>query len=237
MGRDEKFTPWRDTHTIIEGPAVLSAQLSFAEDWYWTADEKLDHLNWKPTRAENGDNKQILIIPTGPADELETAGLMFLNAINHAKKRIWIATPYFVPDEAFVYALQLAGLRGIEVRILIPDDSDHYLIYLAAFAYIQPTAITGVKFYRYAPGFLHEKVVLVDDDISIIGSANFDNRSFRLNFEISAFIIDQDYAKKVETMFEDDFKHTTIMESDALAKKSSWFQFKVQLARLTSPIQ
>ena len=237
LGKDQKVGNWRDTHTVIEGPAAISAQLAFAEDWYWAADEKLEHLNWKPTAAENGSNQDVLIIPSGPADELETASLMFLHAINHAQKRIWIASPYFVPDEAFVYALQLAGLRGVDVRILIPDKPDHYLVYLTAFSYIESTSLTGVKFYRYQAGFLHEKVVLVDDDVSVVGTANFDNRSFRLNFEVSACIIDKDYASQVEAMFEADFENSCIMEGDILSTKSWWFKLQVKLARLTSPVQ
>jgi len=121
---------WRDTHIKIEGPAALAAQLSFFEDWHWATDS-IPEFDWAPRRV-NEDGVDVLIIPTGPADELETAGLMFVHAINSAQERIWIASPYFVPDEAVMAALQLAGLRGVDVRILIPDEPDHLLVYLAA---------------------------------------------------------------------------------------------------------
>ncbi len=118
MGRDPKFGNWRDTHVRIQGPATLAAQLSFVEDWNW-ATGQVPELDWTPHPAPDGDSR-VLIMPTGPADELETAALMFIHAINSARSRLWIASPYFVPDEAVVAALQLAGLRGVDVRILIP---------------------------------------------------------------------------------------------------------------------
>lgn len=236
MGEDPEFGHWRDTHTLIEGPAVISAQLSFAEDWHWAAEEKLERLNWQPTPTQKTAESDVLIVPSGPADNLETASLIYLKAINQAQKRVWIASPYFVPDEAFIYALQLAGLRNVDVRILIPEKPDHYLVYMAAYAFIKPASLTGVKFYRYTKGFLHEKVILVDDDISIIGTANFDNRSFRLNFEVSACIINAQMAQQVEAMFEEDFANSTIMDPDILAQKNRWFRFQVTLARLASPV-
>ena len=235
LGRDPKFGHWRDTHVRIEGPAALSAQLSFAEDWYWATGRALD-LNWHPVASDTGDIP-VLIIPTGPADELETASLMFTHAINSAVERIWIASPYFVPDPAVMAALQLAGLRGVDVRILIPDQPDHLGVYLAAFAYLDDAGATGVRFYRYQDGFLHQKVVLIDDTFAAVGTANFDNRSFRLNFEITAAIADDDFASEIERMFETDFSKSRLMEPNEYDQKPWWFRFGVRLARLTAPIQ
>jgi cardiolipin synthase len=162
---------------------------------------------------------------------------MFIHAINSARERIWIASPYFVPDEAVVKALQLAGLRGVDVRILIPDKADHLGVYLAAFSYLDEAGSTGVKFYRYTDGFLHEKVMLIDHELATIGTANFDNRSFRLNFEITALVADEDFADQVRRMFEDDFAASRLMEPGEYAAKPWWFRFGVRLARLTAPIQ
>jgi cardiolipin synthase len=236
LGRDPKFGHWRDTHVRIEGPAALGAQLSFAEDWHWATDRILQ-LNWTPRPAPGGETG-VLIIPTGPADELETASLMFTHAINTAQRRIWIASPYFVPDEGVIEALQLAGLRGVDVRILIPDMPDHYLVYLAAFSYLEDAGRTGVRFFRYGDGFLHQKAMLIDDRVATIGTANFDNRSFRLNFEITAVIGDNPaFLTGVERMFGNDFAHAREVPSDELSTRPWWFRFGVQLARLTSPIQ
>ncbi|MEJ2137367.1 MAG: cardiolipin synthase [Desulfofustis sp.] len=235
LGRDPKFGHWRDTHVRIEGPATLGAQLSFAEDWYWATEQQLE-LDWQPVASKDG-NIPVLILPSGPADMLETANLMFVHAINTAKERIWIASPYFVPDRPVITALQLAGLRGVDVRILIPDKADHLLVYLAAYSYLDESAETGVKFYRYQDGFLHQKVMLIDNNFATVGTANFDNRSFRLNFEITAGIADLDFAGEIEHMFENDFANSRLMEAQEFDAKPWWFQFAVKLARLTAPVQ
>jgi len=225
---------WRDTHLRIEGPSALAPQLAFVEDWHWATGSVPD-VDWSPDRVF-ADGVDVLVVPTGPADPLETAGLMFVHAINTAKNRIWIASPYFVPDEAVMAALQLAGLRGVDVRILIPDEPDHMLVYLAAFSYFEKAGLTGVRFFRYRDGFLHEKVILVDDGIASVGTANFDNRSFRLNFEITAFVRDREFAAEIERMFLDDFSASREMHSGDVAKRSWWFRLGVHLARLTSPV-
>lgn len=234
LGNGPKFKHWRDTHIKITGPANLPVQLSFLEDWHWATDQIIE-LDWQAALTRQGDQR-ILIIPSGPADKLETAGLMFTHAINSARNRIWIASPYFVPDEGIISALQLAGLRGVDVRILIPDEPDHKLVYLAAFSYFRQAGKSGVKFYRYTKGFMHQKAMLVDDDVSAIGTANFDNRSFRLNFEITAMITDDDFNTEVERMFLEDFANSRIMQPDELASKPFWFRFLVRLARLTAPM-
>ncbi len=235
LGRDPEFGHWRDTHVRIIGPAALAAQLSFVEDWHWATGNILE-LNWTPVPSADGD-MHVLIVPSGPADRLETATLMFTHAINTAKKRIWIASPYFVPDEGIINALQLAGLRGVDVRILIPDKPDHFLVYMAAFSYLNETSATGVKFYRYLDGFLHEKAMIIDDLAVAIGTANFDNRSFRLNFEITALLGGEEFIGEVEQMFLDDFAKSREMESDEYDAKPWYFKFGVKLARLTAPIQ
>lgn len=236
LGRDPAFGHWRDTHIRIEGPAVMGTQLSFLVDWYWATDQIID-LPFAPSAAAGADT-DVLILPTGPADDLESATLMFTHAINTARQRIWIASPYFVPDLGLLNALQLAGLRGVDVRIMIPDMPDHYLVYLAAFSYLEDAGRTGVRFFRYTDGFLHQKVMLIDDSVATIGTANMDNRSFRLNFEITAAIAgNAEFIDEVEAMFMNDFEHSREVPSDELASKSWWFRFLVQLARLTSPIQ
>lgn len=236
LGKDPKFGHWRDTHVRIEGPAALKAQISFMEDWYW-ATETLPKLHWSAQRASDGGDARVLIIPTGPADDLETCNLMFVHAINSAQKRIWIASPYFVPEHSVIVALQLAGLRGVDVRVLIPDEPDHLLVYLAAYSYFDDASRTGAKFYRYQNGFLHEKAMLIDDEVATIGTANFDNRSFRLNFEITAAIADPTFVTQVERMFQDDFAHARLMQPGEYATKPWYFRLGVRLARLTAPIQ
>ena len=135
LGKDPVLTPWRDTHVKLEGPVVQEAQFCFIEDWYW-ATNGIPELNWQLQKAEDGD-EDILMIASGPADNLETCGLMFVQAINDARQRVWIASPYFVPDEGIINALQLAEMRGVDVRILIPDKPDHLLVYVCLCLYRQ----------------------------------------------------------------------------------------------------
>ena len=163
---------------------------------------------------------------------------MFIHAIDSAQQRISIASAYFVPDRAVMQALQLAGLRGVDVRILIPDMPDHYLVSLAAFSSLEDAGRTGVRFYRYGSGFLHEKAMLVDNSVAAIGTANLDNRSFRLNFEITAVIARNSvFLEEVERMFLDDFSNAREVPSTELSTRSLGFRVAVRLARLTSPIQ
>jgi len=167
---------------------------------------------------------------------METASLMYTQAINSATRRIWIASPYFVPDDSIVQALQLAGLRGVDVRILIPEKTDSKLVTYSAYSFFNEISAAGVQFYRYQGGFLHEKVVLIDDDVATVGTANFDNRSFRLNFEITTVIVDADFGHEVEKMFEQDFSESRIMERDEFDNKSFWFKLAVQTSRLAAPV-
>jgi len=178
-----------------------------------------------------------LALPSGPADEFETCTLLFMKAIQTAKTRLWIASPYFVPDEQFITALHLAVLRGVDVRILIPRKTDNPLVNLTHWAYIKDLKRLGVTLYWYDKGFLHQKVVLVDDDLATIGTANFDNRSFRLNFEITLLVVDKDFGESVSRMLEEDFKGSPEILDEELSSKGGWFQFVVRAAQLTAPIQ
>ncbi|MEM9552726.1 MAG: cardiolipin synthase [Acidobacteriota bacterium] len=235
LGKSARFGHWRDTHVRIEGPSALGAQVSFVEDWYWSAGV-LPELQWAAVPAASGSSTHALVLPSGPADSIETANLMFVSAINISENRIWIASPYFVPDQAVLVALQLASLRGVDVRILIPDRPDHTLVYLAAFSFFDVATRSGIRFYRYTDGFLHEKALLIDDDVAAVGTANFDNRSFRLNFEITTIVADPGFASEVETMFVEDFQNSRQMVEGEFERKPWWFRVGARFARLTAPI-
>lgn len=235
MGRDPKFGPWRDTHVELRGPAVQAVQRSFLEDWNWATHELLP-VEWVPKPAED-DNQQVLVLPSGPADEFERCTLFFVQSINMAERRIWIASPYFVPDPPVIAALQLAAIRGCDVRIMLPERPDHILVYLSAFSFIAEAAPKGVRFFRYEPGFLHQKVVLIDDDFAAVGTANLDNRSFHLNFEIMIAAADRKFAADVAKMLEEDFTHCREAHADELDQQSYLFRLTVALSRLMAPIQ
>ncbi len=235
LGKNPKFGRWRDTHVKITGPAVLEMQVSFLEDFHWATDTIPD-VAWKPVPGPEGD-AAVLILPSGPADDLETASLMYQQAIHGAQQRIWIASPYFVPDESVLSALHLAALRGVEVRILIPDVADKKLVYYSAYAFVGELLREGIEIYRYLPGFLHEKVFLIDDRVAGIGTANFDNRSFRLNFEITALIVEQGMTMAVEQMFQEDFAQSEKMTVHDVESKPWWFKMLARASYLTAPVQ
>ena len=234
LGLDPDFSPWRDTHVRIEGPSAIQAQLVIVSDWYW-ATRTIPDLNWTPEPSAGGDHR-VMMVPTGPSSSLETASLFFVAALSAARERIWLSTPYFVPDEAVLKALQLAALRGVDVRILTTGKADSLPVYLAGFHYIHQLRDLGIRFYAYRPGFMHGKVMLIDDSISTVGTHNFDNRSFRLNFEVMAVIVDKRFATDVERMFEDDFSHAVPLDPNAWDQKPLWWRVAVRLARLSSPI-
>lgn len=175
-------------------------------------------------------------LTSGPSDAKETCLLFFVAAINSASKRIWLASPYFIPDDAIRIALQLAVLRGVDVCLLLPSLADHRTVYAASSLYAYDILRAGVKVYRYQPGFMHQKVVLIDDAMAAIGSANLDNRSFRLNFELTLMVFDTVFAKQVETMLEQDFAQSSLISSVEYQQAPIWKKFAMHVAKLFSPI-
>ena len=226
--------PWRDSHCRIEGPAVTGLQLAWLEDWNWASSERPD-LNWQPVSHPPGE-EEILILPTGPADTWETCSLFFLNCINNARQRIWLTSPYFVPDFQVINALQLAALRGVDVRVLIPEKADSALVSLAAYSYLVQACQAGIGIYRYQPGFMHQKVVLVDDRYAAIGTANLDNRSMRLNFEITAINTHPGFIGGVDKMLSDDFRHCRLLTPADYQDRSLAFRLACRAVRLLAPL-
>ena len=234
LGRDPEIGPWRDTHLAVEGPMVQGLQLSFARDWFYGTRERLDGLEWEPTPAEA--DRCGLVLASGPADELETCGLLHAHAVESAEGRVWIATPYFVPDGRVLGALQLAALRGVDVRVLMPRESDSALFKYVPYAYLDEVARAGVRVFLYEPGFMHQKVALVDRDFAAVGTANFDNRSFRLNFEVTAVVRDGEFCDRVEAMLERDLGRATEITLRDLEGKSFAFRFAANATRLLAPV-
>lgn len=233
LGLKPPLAPWRDTHVAIVGPVVACLQESFAEDWFW-ATRELPPLILPEHYPEDGVLCQLLA--TGPADRQETCSLFFVEAIHAATERVWITTPYFVPDEAVFAALRLAVLRGVDVRLLLPSRPDHYTVYAASSLFAFEAVRAGVRMFRYQPGFLHQKVVLVDNEITAIGSANLDNRSFRLNFELMLLTVDEDFAREVEAMLSDDFANAVEISTQDSRETHQLQRLGMRVARLISPI-
>jgi cardiolipin synthase len=235
LGLDPKVGHWRDTHVRIEGPAAQVAQAMFLGDWYW-AKRTIPDLDWEPKAASTGADVMAMVLPIAPIDTIETAQLFFVHALNAARDRIWIATPYFVPDQAVMAALRLAALRGVDVRIIVPEKGDNPLVDLAARYYANELSDVGLTFLRYTDGFPHQKVLLIDNDVSSVGSPNFDNRSFRLQFEINALIVNEAFGRQLEAMLENDMAHATPWDPTDLRNAPFTHRLAVSVARLTAPL-
>ncbi len=233
LGRDPEISPWRDTHVALDGPVVQGVQYSFLKDWYWATEEVLD-VAWEPTPC--ADDRCALVLASGPADELETCGLLFAHAIASAERRVWIATPYFVPDGRVLGALQLAALRGVDVRILMPRKSDSFLFKYVPYAYLPDAEQAGVKVFLYEEGFMHQKVLLVDEDYAAVSTANLDNRSFRLNFEITVLFADGGFAREVAAMLERDLARSARLTEEDITEHPWAFRIAIQTTRLLAPV-
>jgi cardiolipin synthase len=225
--------PWRDTHMAVEGPAVQALQLSFLEDWYYV-EKTVPELPCLPRLS--GDDI-VLPFASGPAESWNITPAVICEIIHDVRKRLWIASPYFVPDPALRAALAHAALRGVDVRIILPQGIDHLLPWLSSFTFYPAMAEAGVRIWRYQPGFMHQKVLLADDDLSIVGSVNLDFRSFMLNFELSAIVQDRAFAASIEKMFEADFARSKEEDLRKFENGSFLFRLKCRLAALMSPEQ
>lgn len=234
LGLDPDFGPWRDTAIRLTGAAAAAVSVSFLEDWIWAGGAPFEIAPEQDQKA--GCGCPTLILPTGPADRLPACTLTFCHLIGEARRRIWIASPYFVPDLDVFTALKLAALRGVDVRVLIPDRPDHYVVWLAAFAYADEARRAGIAMWRYRPGFMHQKVLLVDDWVAGVGTANLDNRSLRLNFEITALVFERSFAAEIEAMLEQDFARAFLFDRDAEASLGLTVRLLSPAARLAGPL-
>ena len=192
--------PWRDTHFRITGTGVYGLQASFILDWYSISNLLITGSDYYPKLQSLSDTK-MQVVMSGPTSQWQTLMQAFIFCISNAKKHIYIQTPYFLPTEALNLALQTAALGGIDVRLMIPNHSDTRSARLATFSYLDKIMKAGVKVYLYTHGFLHSKLLLIDDMVSCFGSSNFDFRSFEHNFEINAFVYQKEFALRMKEIF------------------------------------
>ncbi|HHY48250.1 MAG TPA: cardiolipin synthase [Alphaproteobacteria bacterium] len=234
LGEDPRFGRWRDTHVHVSGAVALSCAQMFHEDWEWATGEKLPRpLEGPPERV---GEESILVMPSGPADRIEECSIAFSEVISRARKRLWLVSPYFVPDLDMRTALYAAVLRGVDVRVLIPERPDHMLVWLASIAHAGHMLAHDVQIYQYPEGFLHEKVILMDDEIAGVGTVNFDNRSFSINFEVTLWFIGRKMVSDVIRMLEADFAAAKPFTAADRKSVAVWRRFIGEAARLFSPI-
>lgn len=227
---------YRDLHMRIEGDAVRALQAVFVEDWSYTTHKSdfVDDLARTMPESQRGDI-HAHVLTSGPDSAWEPIHRLHVGAIHAASERVWLLTPYFVPGEAAIMALTSAALGGLDVRLLVPKISDSRLVTLCVRSYFDQLLAAGVKIYEYGPRMLHTKALLVDDSIAIIGTANFDNRSFRLNFEVSVLIDDAGIAGELDKLIQGEFANAPRVRDDR-AQPLLRARIPEALARLMSPL-
>lgn len=232
LGQRPPLAPWRDTHLALQGPVVQDLQHAFATDWRWITGIAPETAEPQPVDGPSS----VLMVTAGPADAQETGSLFFTAAIHAARRRLWLSTPYFVPDSAVRAALELAVLRGVDVRVMIPSRPDHAGVFLASSLHAHDALRSGIRMFRYQPGFLHQKAMLIDDHSAAIGSMNLDTRSFRLNFEVTALAVDEGFAAEVETMLQADLDRCHEIDADEYSRAPYLRRVAMHVARLFDPI-
>jgi cardiolipin synthase len=227
---------WRDTHVRIDGPGVQYLQYLFFCDWNFCAQQKMQPEPVYFNRRMYPDDISVQIAASGPDSPTATVMFSLLKAINLAKNEILIATPYFIPGETILNALKIAALGGVSVKILAPGISDSRLVNAAAWSYYGDLLRAGVEIYLYQKGFIHVKTLVVDDYISIVGTANMDYRSFDLNFEVNAVVYGEELAGELRKTFADDLKDAQRIQPEAWRKRPWYKQLPERIARLLSPL-
>ena len=237
LGLNPKFGYWRDTHLRIEGSSSLAMQTRFILDWNQASRSKkiaydLRYFPLSPFTGKAG----VQIVTSGPDSEWEQIKNGYIKMISSAKKSIFIQTPYFIPDVSLLDSLRIAALTGVDVRIMIPNKPDHLFVYWATYSYIGELLKAGVRIYIYDNGFIHAKTIVVDEAISSVGTANIDVRSFRLNFEVNAFLYDHTLSADLSSVFMNDIEKSRELTLESYHKRPLLIKIKESISRLLSPI-
>lgn len=236
INKGKQFDFWRDTHVRIKGRAVDELNKRFILDWDYASEGELNtYEKYFPKQTEEGDIG-IQIISSGPDHKEEYIKNAYMKIINDAKKSVYIQTPYLVLDEPMKEALKIAALSGIDVRIMVPGEPDHFFMAWILSANMGELMEYGVKIYKYKKGFIHSKTIVADGKVASIGTANLDIRSFQLNFEINAIIFNCDFASKQEEIFNKDIEDSKLVTLEEYNNRGRAIRIKEALIRLIAPI-
>ncbi|GGB35331.1 cardiolipin synthase [Virgibacillus dakarensis] len=235
LGKAKKFGYWRDNHLRVVGDAVTNMQTRFILDWNQASRNDILYEDRYYAAVPEGD-VGIQIVSSGPDSEWEQIKNGYIKMILSAKEYVYVQTPYFIPDESLRDALRIAALSGVNIKVMIPNKPDHPFVYWATLSYVGDLLNAGAEVYIYQNGFLHAKTIIVDGKIASVGTANIDVRSFRLNFEVNAFLYDAVIAEKLVEAFQHDISLSTQMTKKLYEKRSLGIRFKESLSRLLSPI-
>lgn len=235
LGKNKRLGHWRDTSLKVEGPAVESLQRIFIEDWDFAAGESLEGGAYFRAAPDAGEDT-VQVIQSGPDQEVKAIRETYLAAIFKARKRLWITSPYYVPDQGLRDALCLSGLTGIDVRLILPYRADHTMVHYASLYYLRDILDAGVKVYLYTNGFVHSKVWLADGQWASVGTANLDNRSLLLNFEVNCLIYSPRAVAELEEQFKQDIKDSIRLDPKVFAKRPVTSKLAENFFRLFSPV-
>ncbi|KLU65189.1 major cardiolipin synthase ClsA [Desulfosporosinus acididurans] len=235
LSLNQRIGFWRDTFLKLEGDSVNFLQAVFLNDWNGTTRQKLFDVDYYP-KANQLDVQMTQIAATGPDSDWGSMLEIFFVALTSAEKAIYIETPYFIPDEGSIMALKTAALSGIDVRVILQGVADHKITYWASLSYVEELLEAGVRIYQYKKGVLHAKILILDGEIGVVGSTNFDIRSFSLNFEISAFIYDEPLAHRLERDFYQDLQDSKELILTEYKNRPFSNRLKESSARLFSPL-
>lgn len=236
LGLKKKFGYWRDTHLRIKGDAVVSLQIRFFLDWRLASKEFVEMDSEYFTISDNTKGSGVQIVSCGPDQIHEQIKQGFIKMIHSAKESICIQTPYFIPDESILEALRIAASSGVKIRIMVPNKPDHPFVYWATLSYIGDLLPYGIKAYTYEKGFMHAKTITVDGLLGSVGTCNFDIRSFKLNFEVNAFIYDQVFNTHLENLFYKDVKDCKEFTLDMYNNRNVYERFRERVSRIFTPI-
>lgn len=238
------FDSWRDIHMRVTGNAVMGVQRSFITDWSFMSDsvDELPEAEFKiePLKRIKKDdedaNLMMQLVRSGPTSQWYNIELLYLKAIGSARHRVYLETPYFLPTEGLLNALQTASLSGVDVRILIPVRSDSAVLTYASSSYITECLRAGIKVYLYKPGMLHSKMLIIDDELVSIGSTNFDFRSFEHNFELTMLVFSKSFNTRMIEVFRHGLAKSERVNAAVWAQRSRWRRMKESFMRLLAPI-
>ncbi|OBR67802.1 cardiolipin synthase [Paenibacillus oryzae] len=237
LGLSEHFGQWRDTHLKVQGSAVLQMQAQFLLDWNLAASGKIElsEIYFPDPRCVPG-HIGMQLVASGPDTEYQEIKNAYIKMIYGARSSVCLQTPYFVPDDSLLSALKVAALSGVEVSIMLPSKPDHFFVYWATQSYLGELLASGIKVYLYEKGFLHAKTLVVDSKVASVGTANLDIRSFKLNFEMNAFIYDSATAVKLMDIFQRDIDDSRLLTAEAYDGRPLFNRFRESISRLLSPI-
>jgi cardiolipin synthase A/B len=236
LGKSTRFGFWRDSHMRVEGEAVYLLQNIFLKDWFFVTNENIEGPQYFPPIRGTVGEELIQIASSGPDSDWESIWQMYFSIITTAQEKIYITSPYFIPDDSIMMALKTASLSGLDVRILLPSRPDHHTVFWASRSYFQELLDAGVRFYLYQPGFVHAKILLVDGVVASIGTANMDIRSFQHNFEVNAIIYNSNSVFKLEEDFINDLAESKELTLEEYSQRPWPHRISESVARLLSPL-